>query len=378
MLEIEVITGEEKMDIEVFSFFSGLGLLDLGFENVGFNIVFVNEYDKRVLKAYQYARRNNEHIPIYGYSDKDIRKYLIDDMWYHSFPSYDKREKKLIGFIGGPPCPDFSVAGKNTGKDGANGQLTLTYTNLIIKRKPDFFVFENVKGLYQTKKHREFYDAMKRRFRRAGYTLFDSIENALEYGVPQYRERLFLIGFSTKVFGNKIVCNIGSHKKYNIDDIMAMPWPTLSPFVTDGKLDCPEGILKDLAVEFWFDKNNVESHPNGKDIFGVKAYSKYENIYEGVTVGKSFKRLHRWRYAPTSAYGNNEVHLHPYKMRRISVAEALALQSAPANFVLPTDLPLSSKFKMVGNGVPVLLSQGIAMDVMDVVQQVVEGGNNNA
>ncbi len=366
------------MDIEVFSFFSGLGLLDLGFENAGFNIVFVNEYDKRFLKAYQYARRNNGHIPSYGYSDKNIREYLIDDVWYHSFTNYDKREKKLIGFIGGSPCPDFSVAGKNIGKDGANGQLTLTYTNLILKRKPDFFVFENVKGLYQTKKHREFYDEIKRRFRRAGYALFDSIENALEYGVPQYRNRLFLIGFSTKIFGKKIACNIGSHKKYNINNIMAMPWPTLSPFVADGKLDCPEGILKNLTVEFWFAKNNVEFHPNGKDIFSVKAYSKYENIYEGATVGKSFKRLHRWRYAPTSAYGNNEVHLHPYKMRRISVAEALALQSAPANFVLPTDLPLSSKFKMVGNGVPVLLSQGIAMDVMDVVQQVVKGGNNNA
>ena len=253
------------MNVEVFSFFSGLGLLDLGFENTGFNIVFVNEYNKRFLNAYQYARRNNEHIPSYGYSDKDIREYLIDDIWYHSFPAYDKREEKIIGFIGGPPCPDFSIAGKNDGKNGINGQLTLTYADLIIKRKPDFFVFENVKGLYQTKKHREFYDAIKRRFRRAGYTLFDSIENALEYGVPQYRDRLFLIGFSTKVFGKKLKCNIGAHKKYHIDRIMAMPWPTLSPFVADSKLDCPDGIIKDLTVEFWFNKNNVEFHPNGKD-----------------------------------------------------------------------------------------------------------------
>lgn len=374
ILEIKVIIRREKMNVEVFSFFSGLGLLDLGFENTGFNIVFVNEYNKRFLNAYQYARRNNEHIPSYGYSDKDIREYLIDDIWYHSFPAYDKREEKIIGFIGGPPCPDFSIAGKNDGKNGINGQLTLTYADLIIKRKPDFFVFENVKGLYQTKKHREFYDAIKRRFRRAGYTLFDSIENALEYGVPQYRDRLFLIGFSTKVFGKKLKCNIGAHKKYHIDRIMAMPWPTLSPFVADSKLDCPDGIIKDLTVEFWFNKNNVEFHPNSKDIFSIKAYNKYEKISEGATAGKSFKRLHRWRYAPTAAYGNNEVHLHPYKMRRISVSEALALQSVPADFVLPTDLPLSLKFKMVGNGVPVLLSQGIAMDVMDVVQCVIEGG----
>ena len=69
------------MDVEVFSFFSGLGLLDLGFEDAGFNIVFVNEYDKRFINAYQYARRNSGHIPIYGYRSKDIRESLSDDVW---------------------------------------------------------------------------------------------------------------------------------------------------------------------------------------------------------------------------------------------------------------------------------------------------------
>ena len=152
-------------------------------------------------------------------------------MWHHSFPTYDEREKKLIGFIGGPPCPDFSVAGKNIGKDGANGQLTSTYTNLIIKRNPDFFVFENVKGLYQTKKHRKFYNEIKTQFQKSGYKLFDSIENSLEYGVPQYRNRLFLIGFSTKTFGRKMAYITSSHKKYNLDNILSLPWPITSPFL---------------------------------------------------------------------------------------------------------------------------------------------------
>jgi hypothetical protein len=58
------------MNVEVFSFFSGLGFLDLGFENAGFNIVFVNEHDKRFLSAYQYARRNSGHTPVYGYSEE--------------------------------------------------------------------------------------------------------------------------------------------------------------------------------------------------------------------------------------------------------------------------------------------------------------------
>ena len=92
---------------------------------------------------------------------------------------------------------------------------------------------------------------------------------------------------------------------------------------------------------------------------------KYITIPEGESRGKSFKRLHRWRYSPTAAYGNNEVHLHPYLPRRISVAVALAIQSLPEWFELPQNISLPSKFKMVGNGVPYLLSYGIASELYE-------------
>lgn len=192
------------MPIQIYSFFSGVGFLDLGFQNAGFDIAFVDEYDERFLRAYQYARRNDPHIPRYGYSHLDVRSFLSDDVWNEIFPDYRQQDNTLIGFIGGPPCPDFSIAGRNEGKEGKNGQLTSVYTELILKRKPDFFLLENVKELYRTRKHREFYDSIKRKLRRSGYHLFDSVENALEYGVPQFRERLFLVGFSTKVFGEKV------------------------------------------------------------------------------------------------------------------------------------------------------------------------------
>lgn len=72
-----------------------------------------------------------------------------------------KNEGRLTGFIGGPPCPDFSVAGKNKGRDGENGRLSQSYIDIILEMKPDFFLFENVKGLYRTSKHREFFDHLK-------------------------------------------------------------------------------------------------------------------------------------------------------------------------------------------------------------------------
>jgi len=77
-----------------------------------------------------------------------------------------------------------------------------------------------------------------------------------------------------------------------------------------------------------------------------------QSIDEGDDSKKSYKRLHRWRYSPTVAYGNNEVHLHPYKTRRLSAAESMALQSLPKEFCLPPDMSLSDKFKTIGNGVP--------------------------
>jgi DNA (cytosine-5)-methyltransferase 1 len=92
---------------------------------------------------------------------------------------------------------------------------------------------------------------------------------------------------------------------------------------------------------------------------------RFKAVAEGDDSKKSYKRLHRWRYSPTAAYGNNEVHLHPYKPRRITVAEALAIQSLPKEFELPSYMTLSNMFKTVGNGVPYLAAFGIAKSILE-------------
>ena len=365
--------------MEIYSFFSGLGLLDLGFEEAGFNIAFVNEIDNQALSAYQYARQKTNRTPKYGFSNEDVRLFLSDEKWEKSFPNYSKRDiDNVVGFIGGPPCPDFSIAGKNKGEKGDNGQLTYVYFELICKRRPDFFVFENVKGLYKTKKHRLFYERMKRKMYNEGYSLFDSIENSLLYGVPQYRDRLFLIGLKRERFGKHIHYRIGSSRKYSFDAINKVKWPAVSPFIENGYLEKPNGIIEDITVNYWFEKNQVKTHFNGSDVFSIKNRSKYSSIQEGDTRWKSFKRLHRWRYSPTAAYGNNEVHLHPFLLRRISVAEALAIQSLPDWFVLPKNLSLSSKFKMVGNGVPFLMALGIARELREWISEFIQREKNNS
>ena len=147
--------------------------------------------------------------------------------------------------------------------------------------------------------------------------------------------------------------------------------------MADGVLPFPsQGLPKELTVEYWFKQNDVLHHPNGNDIFEVKAgRQKISSIQEGDTSRKSFKRLHRWRYSPTAAYGHNEVHLHPYKERRISVAEAMAIQSLPKDFVVLQTLPLSQKFKMIGNGVPYLMAAAIAKTLKETLYEIQEESN---
>ena len=106
------------MPKSIFSFFSGVGLLDLGFENEGYNIVSVNEFSEDFLNAYIYARENDNRVePQYGYYQGDINDFLDGELnqLLHNRINEQRNAGNLVGFIGGPPCPDFSVGGKNLG-----------------------------------------------------------------------------------------------------------------------------------------------------------------------------------------------------------------------------------------------------------------------
>lgn len=357
--------------LKIFSFFSGCGFLDLGFETNGFDIVFVNEFHRSFLDAYKYSRKAlHHHKPKYGYCNTDVNEYLAERKGELSgYIAGEKADGNLVGFIGGPPCPDFSVAGKNRGRHGDNGALSLSYVNLILAMKPDFFLFENVKGLWRTARHREFYEELKQMLRDAGYLLTDRLTNSLEYGVPQDRDRILLFGVRLDLIDDISDFSWEKYHKYSMEQVQSYPWPGRDPFEADGNRKKPDGVPKELTVQYWFDKNDVTHHPNANDYFKPKqGLSKMKVIDEGDDSKKSYKRLHRWRYSPTAAYGNNEVHLHPYKERRISVAEALAIQSLPKGFVLPPEMTLTDKFKTVGNGVPYVMSSGVAKTIRDYLE----------
>lgn len=369
----------KEKPLGMFSFFTGAGFLDLGFEAAGFISLFANEINPDFAAVYRHSRsKMGLSLPRYGLQEESIADFL-DKPERHDWLAANIRDAKQefdwVGFVGGPPCPDFSVAGKQAGADGQHGHLSQIYLDAICEFLPDYFVFENVKGLLKTAKHRAFFDTLVRQARAAGYATDWQLLNALWYGAAQDRDRVIFLGILRKRLGRGAGDQLEGvpwtdHRSEQPEEIERIPWPGRSPFHENGELPKPDGVPEELTVEHWFRRNSVAAHPNSNDFFTPRAgLEKMRRYDEGDDSRKCYKRLHRWRYSPTAAYGNNEVHLHPYKARRLSVAETLAIQSLPKEFELPPGISLSAKFKTIGNGVPYLLAKGVAGTVADFLRR---------
>ena len=346
--------------IPLISFFSGGGFLDMGFEKAGFNIVYSNEIDEDFAQFYK------EGMSSWSGDLREISS--IDDIDNISANEIKKAVKGLFGIIGGPPCQDFSLRGSKNGFEGLRGTLTYHYYERIMDLQPDFFLMENVPGLVLLSKTKSAFNAILDLFREE-YLISSSRLNALHYGVPQNRERLFVFGVRKSLVEDKSLHMLSdmwfnwplpSHPKAEI----AYNWgePKSRGLEVKEKLlpaPPPELCVGDLLVS----NRDVGKVPNAKEVFKLKNPHKVENIVEGDTYRPSFKRLHRNKYSPTVCYGNNEVHLHPIYNRRLSVREALRIQGVPDSYVISTPNKLTKKFKMIGNGVPVPLAHQIAMSI---------------
>lgn len=159
--------------IRTIDLFSGCGGMSLGFQNAGFEIVAAFDNWKPAIEVY---KENFDH-PIYDYdiSNEASKQFII------------KLKPNLI--IGGPPCQDFSSAGKRDDTLG-RADLTITYAEIVSLAKPQFFVMENVEHI---KKSRIFKEAVKI-LKNAGYGLSIDVLDASYCGVPQVRKRLFMVG----------------------------------------------------------------------------------------------------------------------------------------------------------------------------------------
>jgi DNA (cytosine-5)-methyltransferase 1 len=357
--------------IPILSFFSGGGFLDVGFEMAGFETVFSNEIDKDFAQFYKEGMSSwsgkKKEISSIG-SIEDISSNYLKPNINHS----------IFGIVGGPPCQDFSMRGSRIGFEGIRGTSTFHFYEKIIDLTPSFFLMENVPGLIRLNKTKAaFLDLLT--LLEEEYLITQVRLNSLHYGVPQSRERLFVFGIQKHL--NEKVEALSNSKEW-------FTWPTPSypeaesvyrwgepsfKAKTEKYLSLPHPppelcvgsiLLKDNAIT-----NNL---PNASEQFRLKKLEKIREIEEGDTYRQSFKRLHRNKFSPTACYGNNEVHLHPYVNRRLTIREALRIQGVPDNYILTTKGKLSKKFKMIGNGVPVPLAYSVAVSIRSFIESVFE------
>jgi DNA (cytosine-5)-methyltransferase 1 len=369
----------------ILSFFTGGGFLDIGFEQAGFDVAWSNECNPEFAAIYaagvtswrRSVNRKREAAEISCV--KSIADLSASDILTQAFQG---KRPDIFGVIGGPPCSDFSVGGLHAGHNGKNGQLTEVYVNMLRALTPSFFLLENVPHLESHPKHRPMFETLLEKLDNAGYALVSTKLNSLEFGVPQDRTRLFVVGFRRDLIRSWYPEEAFPKRAFEVhfkwpaakypDAKTHFAWPGKGPFKGDARR--PEAIPVELCVSSVMAPNPV-IYPNGKEWFTPKS-EKFKTIEEGDVSGKSFKRLHRFRYSPTAWYGNNEVHLHPTKPRRLSVREALRLQTVPDSYTMPSKSTLSAKFKVICNGVPVLLAKKIAEQIAAFISSSLKNRNH--
>jgi DNA (cytosine-5)-methyltransferase 1 len=167
--------------MKLATLFSGVGAPEQGAKRVygdALELVFACEWDKYARESFN---ANYKIAPEHFH--KDINE--LDGTQYQG---------QVDCIVGGSPCQDFSLAGLRTGIDGHRGQLIWQYYRIIKEVKPKYFIYENVKGILSDKEGKTLSDFLEV-FRTLGYLCHFEVLNSKDYGVPQNRERLFIVGF---------------------------------------------------------------------------------------------------------------------------------------------------------------------------------------
>lgn len=320
--------------LDLASFFSGVGGLDLGFENAGFNFKFANDNWKGCWESYE----KNHKIKLNKDSIENLDGSEFDD---------------VIGFVGGPPCQSWSLAGCMKGINDPRGKLIYDYIRLIETKKPLFFLTENVPGIV-SKTHFKEFQKIVRYLKKIGYNITYQILNASDFDVPQDRKRVFIVGFHENLEKN-FVFPESHEKKVNLKESIGdlpEPLPAL-----DKNRPNPEEKLPILNHEYmtgsfssmYMSRNRVRSW--NEQSFTIQAEGRHIPIHpqanKMIKIDKD-KRI----FDPNS--------VKPY--RRLSVRECARIQTFPDNFIFKYNT-LNDGYKMIGNAVPVKLAEAIALKV---------------
>ncbi len=315
-------------NLKVASFFAGVGGIDLGFKEAGFDVVWANEIDKLPILTY---KQNNSSTII----EEDIKK--IDAS---KIPDFDV-------LVGGFPCQAFSVAGYRKGFKDDRGTLFFEIARIIKAKKPKIVFLENVKNL-ETHDGGRTFTVICSTLEDMGYYVTSKVLNACEYGnVPQNRERIYIVAFKNKGYYDKFKFPTKQKMTKNIYDFVDYK----------NKVDDKYYYSQDRCVFYDKLKNSIKEE-------GV--------IYQWRRV---YVRENKSGLCPTltanMGTGGHNVPLvyTKYGIRKLTPRECFNLMGFGKRFILPDELSNSSLYKQAGNSVVVPVIYRIAKNIYDVANE---------
>lgn len=303
----------------VSSLFCGAGGLDMGFENKGFNTIWANDIDANACATHK------------TWSTAEVIQGDISKIPFSSIPS-----TQII--LGGFPCQGFSLSGPRKIDDSRNA-LYRYFVKLVEEKKPLVFVAENVKGLL-TIGQGAIFEAIVADFASKGYDIYPNLVNAKNYGVPQDRERVILIGFKKNLNVSKFEFPEPFKVKVTIEDaLFNMPEPLI------------EEICNAPYSSRYMSRNRKRNWDNVS--YTIPAMAKQVPLHPA---SPNMDKLEKdiWKFGDIGA------------TRRFSWREAAAIQTFPSNLEFVGDL--TSKYKQIGNAVPVKLAEVVA----DKIHQILD------
>ena len=324
-----------KYRYDCISLFSGGGGLDLGASFAGFKSLLVSDIVPTYTRTIQH---NLPHVHVYNEDAMALTPDLIRKL------SGAKGDIDLI--IAGPPCQSFSILGKRQSLSDPRGKLTIKYFELVVGLTPKVFVFENVPGLMTVNNGQDFDNLWHYVSENTGYTLFKSKLNALDYGIPQSRERVFIVGFRPDINASTF-------------EFPSKPTGKFLRYL-------PRKVPCKFALE------NIDGVPN----HDIREHTEdVKKRFEAVPPGGRDKGSHSDRLDPDipsgtvligSSAGGGRPHIHPYEPRVLTVREAARLQSFPDWYVFCGSS--TEQYRQVGNAVPPLMAYELLSKIRNVLE----------
>lgn len=344
---------EEKR--KAISLFSGAMGLDIGLANAGIDVVIGQDFDENCVAT----MRANGHNVLGGMIQNISAEQLL------SLSGMKKGDPFLI--CGGPPCQPFSTAGKRLGINDPRGSLFMDYVRMVDEIRPRFFVFENVKGMLSAKlldpdgkpTSSLVLDVILSEFERLHYKMIYGVLDAVNYGVPEFRERLIIIGSRDQ---EDVFLPVPSH--FYLHQKKEYRWKTLGETIRD--LEDNPGECAAFSEERKKYFAMVPEGGNWRDLPENVVREAMGGAYEsgGGKVG-FYRRLSYSQPSPTcvtSPIQKATAMCHPTKLRPLSVREYARIQQFPDDWILTGNL--TSKYRQIGNAVPVGLGKAIGEAVI--------------